>query len=93
MHIKILLYLQTLMAVSMMMLMVCLRLHSGLTGEKPDRQRYPMIPFGSIVMAHITVSQHSSVSQRSNDTYCIGTSRVNEKGLKLCNPQTKKEIK
>ena len=32
------------------------------TGEKPDFQRYPMLPFESIVMAHIPVNQQSAGS-------------------------------
>ena len=51
------------------------------TGEKPDLQKYPMLPFGSIIMAHIPVSQQSAGSQRSNVTYCVGTSNLHKKGL------------
>ncbi len=61
-------------------------------GEKPDLQRYPILPFGTIMMAHIPVSQQSAGGQRSNVTYCVGTSLLHKKGLKSYNPQTKKEI-
>jgi len=61
-------------------------------GEKPDLNKYPMLPFGSIVMAHIPVSQQTAGSQRSQVTYCVGTSLAHKKGLILYNPQTKREI-
>ena len=51
-----------------------------------------MLPFGAMVMAHIPVSQQSVGSQRSNVTYCVGTSLLHKKGFKLYNPHTKKEI-
>ena len=62
------------------------------TGERPDLRRYPMLPYGTIVMAYTPVLQQSAGSQRSNVTYCVGTSLEHKKGLKLYNPQTKKEI-
>ena len=49
------------------------------TGEKPDLQRYPMFRFGSVAMVHIPVSRQSAGSQRSNLTYCVGTSLLHKK--------------
>jgi len=51
-----------------------------------------MLPFGSIVMAHIPLTLQSAGSQRSDVTYCVGTSLDHKKGLKLYNPKTRKEI-
>ena len=60
--------------------------------EKPDLEKYPMLPFGSIVMAHIPLKLQSVGSPRSELTYCVGTSLDHKKGLRLYNPTTKKEI-
>jgi len=54
--------------------------------------KFPMLPFGSIVMAHIPLSLQSAGSQRSEITYYVGTSLEHKKGLRLYNPRTKKEI-
>ena len=60
--------------------------------RKPDMLKFPMLPFGSIVMAHIPLALQSAGSQRSEVTYCVGTSLDHKKGLRLYNPRTKKEI-
>ena len=54
-------------------------------GEKPDLIKYPMLPFGSIVMAHIPISQQTAGSLRSDVTYCVGTSIALKKDLILYN--------
>ena len=64
--------------------------HELWTGEKPDLNKSPLIPFGSIVMAHIPLALQNVESGRSKMTYCIGTSLVHNQGLILWNPETKK---
>ena len=39
------------------------------TCENPDLQRYPVLPFGSIVMTHMPVSQQSAGSKSFNGWY------------------------
>ena len=51
-----------------------------------------MLPFGSIVMAHIPLKLQSAGSQRAEVTYSVGTSLAHKKGLILYNPRTKREI-
>jgi hypothetical protein len=60
--------------------------------EKPDLNKYPMLPFGAIVMAHIPLSKQAVGVPRSELTYFVGPSLLHKKGLKLYNPTTKREI-
>ena len=60
--------------------------------EKPDLEKYPMLPFGAIVMAHIPLTKQAVGTPRSELTYAVGTSLLHKKGLKLYNPNTKREI-
>ena len=62
------------------------------TGEKPDLLTLPMIPFGSIVMAHVPVKQQSIGSPKSILHYVVGTAMGHQKGLRLFNPKTKRDI-
>ena len=59
-------------------------------GEKPDLNRYPVVPFGTVVMAHIPVSLQHTLGPKAEKTYCIGTATDHRGGLKLFNPVTKR---
>ena len=61
-------------------------------GKKPDLLTMPMIPFGSVVMAHVPVAQQTNDGPRSVLHYSVGTSILHQGGLKLFNPQTKREV-
>ena len=63
------------------------------TGEEPDLLTLPMIPFGSVVMAHVPSTQQSIGRSKSIFHNAVGTAMWHNKGgLRLFNPKTKKEI-
>ena len=51
-------------------------------GEKTEIEKFPMLPFGVIVMANIRVSKQSVESPPAELTYAVGTSLLHKKGLK-----------
>ena len=51
-----------------------------------------MIPFGSIVMAHIPLDQQTTNGPKSIKTYAVGTALGHLGGLRLFNPLTKREV-
>ena len=57
-------------------------------GKKPDLLTLPMIPFGSVVMAHVPIAQQTNDGPRSILHYSVGTSILHQGGLKLFNPKT-----
>ena len=59
---------------------------------KPDLQLLPMLPFGSIVMAHIPLAQQTALGPRSILHYSVGTSELHLGGLQLFNPLTKRLV-
>ena len=61
-------------------------------GVKPDLVHFPMVPFGSVVMAHIPVDQQTVETGRSILHYAVGTSMGHRGGLRLFNPKTKREV-
>lgn len=61
-------------------------------GKPVDVQNIPIIPFGSIVMAHIPLELQTKNGPRSTTTYCVGSARVYKGGLLLFNPETKRTI-
>ena len=62
------------------------------TGKHPDLIKLPMIPFGSVVMAHVPVDQQTVETGRSVLHYAVGTSLGHRGGLRLFNPKTKREV-
>jgi hypothetical protein len=61
-------------------------------GKPIDVQNIPIIPFGSIVMAHIPLEMQTKNGPRSTTTYCVGSARDYKGGLLLFNPETKHTI-
>ena len=61
-------------------------------GRKPDLLKLPMIPFGSVVMAHVPLDQQTTDGPRSILHYAVGTSLGHRGGLRLFNPKTKREV-
>ena len=61
-------------------------------GRKPDLLKLPMIPFGSVVMAHIPVAQQTVETGRSTLHYAVGTAQDHQGGLLLFNPKTKRDV-
>eukprot|EP01035_Chromulina_nebulosa_P025306 gene25306-33026_t len=59
---------------------------------KLDFNNIPMLPFGSIVMAHIPVALQASLGYKSFKTVAIGTAITHRQGLLLYNPITKRII-
>ena len=62
------------------------------TGKTPDLIKLPMIPFGSVVMAHVPVAQQTTSGPKSIRTYAVGTALGHQGGLRLFNPITKREV-
>ena len=62
------------------------------TGKHPDALKLPMIPFGSVVMAHVPLDQQTTDGPRSILHYAVGTSLSHLGGLKLFNPVTKRVV-
>ena len=62
------------------------------TGQKPDLDKFPMIPFGSVVMAHVPLKQQEVGSPKAILHYAVGTSMGHRGGMRLWNPKTKREI-
>ena len=64
-------------------------------GHKPDLLTMPMIPFGSIVMAHVPLKQQDTHGDRAILNYAVGTA-LRHKGAKggliLFNPLTKRDV-
>ena len=62
------------------------------TGKHPDILKLPMIPFGSVVMAHIPLDQPTTNGPKSIKTYAVGTALGHQGGLRQFNPRTKREV-
>ena len=62
------------------------------TGRKPDLLKLPMIPFGSVVMAHVPLDQQTTDGPRSVLHHAVGTSLGHQGGLRLYNPATKRVV-
>jgi hypothetical protein len=60
--------------------------------RKFDLKRHPMLPFGSVVMAHIPLSEQTKVGPRAIKHFAIGTSLLHQEGIKCFNPHTKRII-
>ena len=52
----------------------------------------PLLPFGSVVMAHVPVSQQVALGPRSFQTYAVGVAPGVKGGVRLYNPVTKRII-
>ena len=61
-------------------------------GRKPDLLKLPMIPFGSVVMAHVPLDQQTTDGPRSILHYAVGTSLGHQGGLRLFNPKTTRDL-
>jgi hypothetical protein len=61
-------------------------------GYKLDLKVTPMLPFGSVVMAHIPLALQRSLGPRSVETFVVGCSLAHVGGLLLYNPTTKRVI-
>ena len=63
--------------------------------HKPDLDFMPMIPFGSVAMAHVPVNSQVKGADRSILNYAVGTA-LRHKGAKgsliQFNPQTKCDV-
>ena len=62
------------------------------TGKHPDLIKLPMIPFGSVVMAHVPKDLQTTSGPKSIRTYAVGTALGHQGGLRLFNPLTKREV-
>ena len=62
------------------------------TGKKPDLLTLPMIPFGSVVMAHVPLTQQAVGSPKSILHYAVGTAMGHQGELRLFNPATKRAV-
>ena len=62
------------------------------TGKHPDLIKLPMIPFGSVVMAHVPKHLQTTSGPKSIRTYAVGTALGHQGGLRLFNPLTKREV-
>ena len=62
------------------------------TGKHPDVLILPMIPFGSVVMAHVPLDQQTTDGPHSTLHYTVGTSLGHQGGLRLFNPATKRVV-
>ena len=60
------------------------------TGKHPDLIKLPMIPFGSVVMAHVPKDLQTPSGPKSVRTYAVGTAPGHQGGLRLFNPLTKR---
>ena len=56
-----------------------------------DLLKHPTVPFGSVVMSHIPLDQHTALSGRSIEGIAIGPSFEHNFGLRIFNPLTKRE--
>jgi hypothetical protein len=61
-------------------------------GSKLDLKDTQMLPFGSVVMAHIPLALQRSLGPRSVETFVVGCSLAHVGGLLLYNPVTKRVI-
>ena len=52
----------------------------------------PIIPFGSIVMAHIPLSEQTNLGGRAFETYSVGCAPAHKGGVTLFNPVTKRYV-
>ena len=66
--------------------------HELWTGHKPDLLKLPMIPFGSVVMAHVPLDQQTTDGPRSIRHYAVRTAPGHLGGLLLFNPVTKRTV-
>ena len=62
------------------------------TGKDSHLVKFPIIPFGSVVMAHILLDQHTVETGRSVLHYAEDTSLGHRGGLRLFDPKTKREV-
>ena len=53
---------------------------------------FPILPFGSIVMAHISVHLQSTVHPKSIGMIAVGSSLIHQGGILLYNPLTNKVV-
>ena len=61
--------------------------------KKPlDLQNQPILPFGTIVMAHIPVKLQHALGGRSMETIAVGCAPGYKAGILLFNPRTKKYL-
>ena len=64
-------------------------------GHKPDLLTMPMIPFVSVVMAHVPLTQQETHGDRTILNYAVGTALRNKGakgGLILFNQMTKRDL-
>ena len=64
-------------------------------GHKPDLDMMPLIPFGSVVMAHVPLTQQGTHGDRAILNYAVGKALCHKgakRGLILFNPLTKREV-
>jgi hypothetical protein len=75
--------------------------NSNLEGKSPreyiynqriDLNNYPILPFGTVVMAHIPLNEQTKLGPRAVKHYAVGTSLLHYQGIKLFNPETKRII-
>ena len=57
-----------------------------------DLAKYPIFPFGSIIMGHIPLSTQTSLSGRSDEMYFVGIAHDFNCGIRLYNPVTKSTV-
>ena len=60
--------------------------------KHPNLINLPMIPFGSVVMAHIPLDRKTVETGRSILHCAVGTSLGHLGGIRLFNPKTKQEV-
>jgi hypothetical protein len=61
-------------------------------GKVVDLKNTPLLPFGSIVMAHIPLNLQTTLGGRSHETYYVGCAQGYKGGVMLYNPLTKRQI-
>ena len=61
-------------------------------GRKMDLKSTPLIPFGTMVQAHVPLSLQTALSGRSFPTYAVGTCPNHRGGILLFNPRTMRTI-
>ena len=61
-------------------------------GKTFDLKSTPMVPFGTVIMAHLPLELQTTMSGRSFKTYCVGCAPGFKGGLTLYNPLTKRTI-
>ena len=61
-------------------------------GHDFNLSTYPLLRFGSVVMAHVPVSQQVALGSRSFQTYAVGVAPGVKGGVRWYNPATKRII-